>query len=283
MKVRRVRLHRSVRPAASLIRTARPWHGVRVLGYHRVSIHNDPLSIHPHAFRRQLEQVAVSRVRVLPLGQALDLLEAGKVGDQRYLCITFDGGYRDLQDEAYLALREFDFPATVFVPTAIIDGTAGFYWYRHPPEALSWTELRELEKGGLVDVQSQTRTHPWLPHLHDEEAHAEIVGSKVDLEKELGHEITVISFPDGVTGRREVAFAEQAGYRAGVSTVAGVNTNGESRFRLRRTMVVRSDSDRLFGLKLAGAFDRPSIRYRLVQLGRRRRSAPGYADAASPT
>lgn len=253
------------------------WRGVRLFGYHRVSIHVDALSVHPHAFRRQLEQIALAEIRVIPLERALALLEAGPVEEQ-YICITFEDGYRDLQDEAYSALREFDYPATVFVPTAIIDGTAGFYWYRHPPEALSWAELRELERGGLVDVQSETRSHPWLPHLSEAEAASEIAGSKSDLESELGHEITTIAFPDGVAGPREISLAERAGYRAAVSTDAGVNTNGESRFQLRRTMIAHNDTDRLFGMKLAGLLDRPSIRYRVGQRRRRWIAAPGYPN-----
>lgn len=274
--MRRARVHQPLRTAASWVRTPGVWRGVRLFGYHRISVHADALSVHPHAFRRQLEQIAIADIRVIPLEHALSVLEAGPV-DEQYVCITFDGGYRDLQDEAYSALREFDFPATVFVPTAIIDGTSTFYWYRHPPEALSWAELRELERGGLFVVQSQTRSHPWLPHLSEADAASEISGSKSDLESELGHEIAAIAFPDGVAGRREIALAEQAGYRAGVSTDAGVNTNGESKFRLRRTMIARADSDRLFGMKLTGVLDRPSISYRVRQRRRQWFSAPGYS------
>lgn len=269
--------HHHLRTAYGRLRALRPWQGVRILGYHRISTDPGSLCVHPHAFRRQLEKITRTEATVIGLPRAIELLNAGPVGG-RYVCVTFDDGYREFQDEAYSALKEFDFPATLFVPTAIIDGTSSFYWYANPPEGLSWDELRELRRGGLVDVQSHTRTHPWLPHLSEAAARAEIAGSRSDLASRLGGEVTTLSYPAGLHGAREVTLAADAGYSAAVTTDAGVNDGSESRFRLRRTMVFREDSDRMFALKLAGVFDRQSLPYRVRQWQRRRQAAPGYPE-----
>ena len=50
-------------------------------------------------------------------------------------------------------------PATIFIASRIIDGELPFHWYPDPPPALSWSEIGELVAGGLVDVQSHTRSH----------------------------------------------------------------------------------------------------------------------------
>ena len=62
--------------------------------------------------------------------------------------MTFDDGYRDNLLAAAPVLAEFEIPATVFVPSRIIDGDVSFHWYEDPPPALSWAEVGELIAGG---------------------------------------------------------------------------------------------------------------------------------------
>lgn len=253
------------------------WTGIRIFGYHRVADDPEVLSVHPDAFREQMEAIAASNVDVVPLERALDLLAAGQSG--RQICITFDDGYRDVLENAVPVLEQLGFPATIFVPTAIIDGTASFYWYQHPPPALSWDELGRLAAGGLIDIQAHSRTHPWLPSLSDEAVQMEIAGSKADLEAKLGRPVTSFCFPAGLYGRREVELVRAAGYRAAVTTDAGVNRRAGSPTCLRRTLVFWGDSPQVFSAKLRGFLDRPSLAYRRIQWQRRSTPAPGYGEA----
>jgi peptidoglycan/xylan/chitin deacetylase (PgdA/CDA1 family) len=111
---------------------ARSWRRARrapgraiVLMYHRVSEDPDYLgmTVAPATFGRQLE-VLRSRMRIVPLAEL-----AARLGDPTPLegdhaAITFDDGYRDNLDVALPLLRTHGLPATVFVSTAFVDGTA---------------------------------------------------------------------------------------------------------------------------------------------------------------
>ena len=233
----------------------RPWRGVRIFGYHRVvDAPDDVLSVTPDAFAEHMARLAASDVEPVSLTRALDLLDAGRVTG-RYACVTFDDAYRDNLEHAVPVLERLGIPATIFAPTAIVDGQASYHWYRSPPPALGWSELRALADGGLVDVQAHTRTHPRLPRTSLRQARAEIVAGKAELEQRLGRPVTTLAYPAGQVGPREVALVEAAGYRAGLTTEPGVNDATTPRPLLRRTMIYWGDRAEEFEARLHGGFD----------------------------
>ncbi len=97
--------------------------------------------------------------------------EAGRLGKERLLALTFDDGYLDNWVYAAPLLREYGFTGTVFVSTDFIDpgpdprpqwdGRSG-----DRPSAsgyLNLGELRRLDADGVLDVQSHAATHTWYP------------------------------------------------------------------------------------------------------------------------
>lgn len=231
------------------------WSGIRILGYHRIADDGHDLSVHPSAFRRQMEHLRDSGLPPVRLDRALDRLAAPV--DGRWVCVTFDDAYRDNLEAAVPVLRELEIPATIFVPTAIVDGSADYDWYDNPPPALSWEQILQLEGEGLVDFQSHTLTHPRLPRVDDTRAREEIAGSKRALEARLGREVTSLCYPAGLWGERDARLVREAGYRAGVTTEPGVNPGAQPMDRLRRTMVYWGDGPFEFAAKVAGRLDRP--------------------------
>ena len=98
-----------------------------VITYHRILAQPDPLlESEPDVatFRWQMEVLARC-FNVLPLSQALKLLDAGRL-PPRAVCVTFDDGYRSVHDLALPVLKEFGLPATVFVTSGFLDG--GTMW-----------------------------------------------------------------------------------------------------------------------------------------------------------
>jgi peptidoglycan/xylan/chitin deacetylase (PgdA/CDA1 family) len=98
-----------------------------VITYHRILSKPDPLlESEPDVatFRWQMEVLARC-FNVLPLSQALKLLDAGRL-PPRAVCVTFDDGYRSVHDLALPVLKEFGLPATVFVTSGFLDG--GTMW-----------------------------------------------------------------------------------------------------------------------------------------------------------
>ena len=241
------------RIAAGRLRGGGSWEGVRILGYHRVAEGRDALCVSPADFAAQMQAVASLDAEPIRLDAALDLLAEPVAG--RYVAVTFDDGYHDNLATAVPILERYDIPATIFVTSAIVDGTQAFHWYRNPPPALSWDEIRDLVSGGLVDVQAHTRTHPLLPGVDDARVHDEIFGCKRDIEAQVGYELTSFCYPAGLYGERELALVRTAGYRAAVTTNPGVNRGDAPLDTLRRTLVFRGDRDGDFEAKLTGLLD----------------------------
>jgi glycosyltransferase involved in cell wall biosynthesis/peptidoglycan/xylan/chitin deacetylase (PgdA/CDA1 family) len=233
------------------------WDGVRIFGYHRVSDDGDVLAIPPDMFHRHMSILAgAAGVEVIGLETALEMLTAPVEG--RYVCITFDDAFADVVEQAAPILAEFGFPATVYVPTAILDGRATYSWYAYPPPGMTWEQLRVLVSGGLWSAQAHSQTHPRLSALPREAAVAEIAGSKADLEERLGQPVTSFAYPAGLYSPREVELVAEAGFRAGLTCLPGVNRGGEPMGELRRTMIAWGDREPEFRAKLTGVLDRPA-------------------------
>ena len=187
---------------------------MRILGYHRIA---------------DGRRLAVGLARALPRADARGGRERREADPPRsraraaargpvtgrYVCVTFDDGYRDNLLAAAPVLAELDIPATIFVPSRIIDGDAAFHWYEDPPPALSWDEVGELVAGGLVDVQSHTLTHPLLPQVDAERSHEEIAGSKRAIEAHVPYVAHELLLPGRALRRARGRVRARGGLRGG--------------------------------------------------------------------
>lgn len=92
-----------------------------ILCYHGIAM-GDEAGSHPEmflppaTFARRLEILSQCGCRVLPLGEALGLLQAGKL-PPRSVALTFDDGWVDFRKSAFPILQQFGFPATVYLTT----------------------------------------------------------------------------------------------------------------------------------------------------------------------
>jgi peptidoglycan/xylan/chitin deacetylase (PgdA/CDA1 family) len=242
---------------AAVVRASRgpavDWRGLRILCYHRVSPERDVLSVPPARFRQQLEHALASGATPLRL---VDALARGACAQRsRSFCVTFDDGYEDTLSEALPILRELAVPATVYVPTAIIGGTARLTWYQAPPPMLDWAGIDELRADGLVDIGAHTRTHPALTRLDEEAARSEIAGSRAELAVQLGEAPTTFAYPAGLYGERERRLVAEAGFTSAVTVRAGVNGAGADPLELARTLVYGEEPLATFAARFDGKLD----------------------------
>jgi len=253
--------------------------GLRILFYHRVSDDRDELAVPPRRFREQMEYLARAGYRVVDIGEIADLLDAGEM-PERTVGLNFDDGYLDVAEHALPVLAEHGFRATVFVATGVTDGRVSFAWYRRQPALLGWAEIAELDRGGTLEFEAHTVTHPNLLSVGDERAAAEIEDSKSELEARLGRPVTALSYPAGLFGERERLLAVGAGYRVAVSCEPGVNLPRTDRFALRRRQIDARDRLLDFRAKVSGGHDTPlplRSAYRRLRYGEGR----GEPDLAS--
>ncbi len=119
---------------ANALARARGRDQFRIVTYHGVEEGADPLvnfdrlQMSPRVFAAQLERLA--RVyRVVSLEEAVRGFLAGRGWPDRGLAITFDDGYRNNLDVAAPILRRMGLPATFFVTSGFVEGTARSWWY----------------------------------------------------------------------------------------------------------------------------------------------------------
>jgi peptidoglycan/xylan/chitin deacetylase (PgdA/CDA1 family) len=120
---------------------------------------------------------------------------------------------------------------------------------------MSWDDIRALAAAG-VDVESHTRTHRVLETLDPGELRGELLGSRRDLETQLGRPVRAIAYPVGrlppLSVRRAVA---DAGYRIGLTNATGVNYLWPAAlldpYDIRRISTDRSQSDAVFLTQIA--------------------------------
>ena len=256
--------HGKARILAHNVRRKKPlWRGVRILGYHRVAPGRDRLSVSPARFRAQMEALlSVKGLEPVPLRSAYDLLDEDVEG--RYVCVTLDDGYLDNLFHALPVLEDLGIPATVFVLTGILDGTARCTWYADPPPFLTWDDVGKLTRTGLVEVQPHGVTHSRLTALSDAEARSEIEQSARRLTELTEVDAHTFCYPAGDFGRREQQLIGELGLRGAVTVLHGVNGPAGERTALRRTMIADLDSVADFRAKLDGALDDESFVRRML-------------------
>lgn len=92
-----------------------------ILAYHGISLTDEHLwnssqFMPVDIFHSRLEQLQRSNCAVLPLGEAVARLYANDLPD-RAVAITFDDGTSDFYRKAFPLLKEFGFPATLYLTT----------------------------------------------------------------------------------------------------------------------------------------------------------------------
>ena len=120
-----------------------------ILCYHGISVQdehewNPALFMPPEGLRARLEMLRQERYNVLPLGDALQRLRAGAL-PPRSVAITFDDGEYGFYARAFPLLREFGFPATVYLTTHYADR-------RLPVFELICSYMLWKKAGGMVRV-----------------------------------------------------------------------------------------------------------------------------------
>ncbi|MGA8270297.1 MAG: polysaccharide deacetylase family protein [Candidatus Sulfotelmatobacter sp.] len=122
-----------------------------ILGYHGVSLEdehqwNGALYLSPEKFRSRMEAIKRNRCTVLALEEALDLLRIGKL-PPRCVVLTFDDGTYDFYKIAYPILKEYGYPATLYVATYYI-------MHQYPVAPGTWSYMLWKKQGSVVDASN---------------------------------------------------------------------------------------------------------------------------------
>ncbi|MBF0275605.1 MAG: polysaccharide deacetylase family protein [Nitrospinae bacterium] len=104
---------------------------------------------------------------------------------------------------------------------------------------LNREDIHEMLKN-KISFGSHTREHTILSGIDDEQAIAEIGGSKKELEKIVQKEVNLFSYPNGVRKdflQRDVDIVKKSGYRYACSSLYGTNDSKTNPHILKRVQV----------------------------------------------
>jgi len=210
----------------------------------------------PPVFARQMRWLRQNGYRTMNLTQMWTAMETGQ-DVSKTVVITFDDGYRDFYTEAFEALRQCGFSATIFLATDRIQNTPVRI---DGVDYLTWSEVAELHKAG-IQFGSHTVSHPDLRSLSPEQIEYELGCSKETIEQKLGVPVESFSYPfafpeeDKTFTQFLVGILENLGFENGVSTIIGRAGKHDNRYYLPRLPVNSWDDAALLRAKLEGGYD----------------------------
>jgi len=217
---------------------------IPVLMYHKVSpyIHHggSGLRVTPRRFKQHMNYLKKRGFNTVSLDQVINHWDNGSALPPRPVVVTLDDGYENNFTFAFPILKELGFTATVFL---VYDQIGGYNAWdiKRPTQPrtglLSWEQIREMQDYG-ISFQSHTLTHPDLIALPPRQAKEEIALSKARLENALGLPVNFIAYPYGRTNEHIRTLVREAGYQAGISTIAGKNNPATDRYRLKRLRIM---------------------------------------------
>ena len=215
--------------------------GTVILMYHRINDVPRPseLVVPVVRFREQMEYLS-TRYRVIGLEDLLCEQREPDPSDPRpEIVLSFDDGFRDTYANAFPIIKQFGFPAIVFLITGMIGTDKRLPRYRDMPvpDMMNWEEVKEMAESGVI-FGCHSISHRRLTGMDYAGQEDEILDSLAVLKSHnLGAPAHRYSFcyPFGDYNTDTVRILKEAGIEIAVTDKPGVNIRGKNLLMLRRT------------------------------------------------
>lgn len=188
---------------------------VPILMYHYIGYNPDPsdkardiLATNPDKFKQQMRYLSQQGYQTVSLDTLYAALKQQTTLPAKPIILTFDDGYEDFYTNAYPILQEFNYKATVFIPTGLIEKTP----------YLTWPQIQLMSTQGLITFGAHTVNHYNLTAILSDESWTEISQSKEELQDRLGIPINFFSYPGGSLNNLVVSQVQKAGFIGAVGT-----------------------------------------------------------------
>jgi peptidoglycan/xylan/chitin deacetylase (PgdA/CDA1 family) len=223
-----------------------------VLLYH--SFGRSPWAVSPADFAAQMQYLS-EHADVVRLAQLVTQLPGGRTR----CAITFDDGYESVFQIALPILRQFGFPATLYLTTDAIGESANhssddFRGLYPRDRMLNWNQARALVDGG-VSIGSHLMDHCAVTELGPQQAGAQLSGSRQKIEQRLGIPCQDFSYPWGRYHRASLDWVRAAGYQTAVTGLHYPWTPGGEPLLIPRMDIRREYALEDFAAILRGDWD----------------------------
>jgi len=235
---------------------------VPILLYHRFGpVVADSMTVTTKVFEWQMKYLKGNGYTAIPLRQLVDYyLRKGPPPPPRSVVIAADDGHKSVYTDMFPLVKKYRFPVTLFIyPSAISNASY----------AMTWDQLREIKKSGLMDVQSHTYWHPNFgkekkrlkPDEYEKFVGMQLKKSAQKLEKELGVHVDMLAWPFGIYDDELILKARDAGYCAAFTIERRHAAGTDNIMKLPRYIMVNADQGKTFERLLSGNPDTPEITY----------------------
>ncbi|RUV00344.1 MAG: glycosyltransferase [Mesorhizobium sp.] len=192
---------------------------IPVLMYHSVS-DDGPAALArfrltPAAFASQMAWLRSNGFHAIGSEQLEEFIANRRPFVGRPVLITFDDGFQNFADHAWPTLRTNDLTAEVFLVTDLVGESAQWDAYTGPPtQLMDAGTVRRLSAEGAF-FGSHLATHRAIDGLSSSVLAAELLRSRMFIERWTGRPTTAFAAPFSVTDRRLGRLAKECGYQIG--------------------------------------------------------------------
>lgn len=226
---------------------------VPVLLYHRFGATvADGMTITTPVFAAQMRYLHDNGYKVIPLRQLVDYYQGkAPAPAPKSVVIVEDDAHKSVYSDMLPIINKYRYPVTIFAyPSAISNAKY----------AMTWEQLRGLQKTGLFEVQSHTYWHPNFKKERkklsksalDALVMSQLLKSKARLEAQLGSRVDMLAWPFGIYDDYLLGKAKEAGYVATFTIERRHATASDSVVKLPRYLLVNADSGKNFVQLLEG-------------------------------
>ena len=169
---------------------------------------------------------------------------------EKTVAITFDDGYADNFEGAFLPLVNYNMKATWFITTDSI-GKHAHWMGTHAPETqiLTAEQIFNMKKTGM-EIGSHTCSHPDLTTLSYQQQKIEMSESKQILESIINGKITSFAYPYGMHNSDSISAAIDTGFKLACTARPGKFSSEKNPLLIRRITIFDNDSVNTLARKL---------------------------------
>ena len=216
--------------------------GIPVLMYHEIATDGrapGETVIALDQFEAQMRWLAENGYRTLSMAELVAVVAGRAPMPARAVVLNFDDGWKNALN-AVPVLERYRMKASFWIIAG--KGIGDDY--------MTWSDVESLARHPGFEVESHTMTHPWdpadnlvtwienkVPGRNAENARAELVDSKRELERHVKRPVNYLAWPCGWYNEALVRLAVDAGYRALMTAEAGLNVRHGDVLRIKRTFI----------------------------------------------
>lgn len=216
---------------------------VPILEYFRVNdIDENAWTLKVEQFDSQIKYLVDEGYTIITVDELLDAWAGKGELPEKPVVLTFDDGNVDSYNNVLPILKKYNAKATLFIVT---DHVNLF------PSYITWDQAREMQSGGLVDIESHTLSHKNFTKIYSrDKLWDQIYGSKQAIEWYLKKPVEYIAYPEGKYTVEAEEICKEVGYRAGFTMNYGLAKNEPNNYVLDRIPVLGSNSHTFLRFKL---------------------------------